>query len=364
MVYRSGPERRDSFFRTSPPRREPEKTSAVEQARQQAERLFGQHGKPPRESEAGSSRLPRPEDTVSSEGLPPLDRLFEHEQARAAARAARDSRLASRALREVAVDLNNLLDLSEEQLRLSARGRARQTVKEAMPQLVARSSLAALPFGEVADLLGLPPGKADEVVDALTRRGGLSPGERYDALKGIEWLREQLRQAKVTEDQSLLDRLVRFIVKIAVLVGVAVGAASLGAFAVEDWAVKGVVKAGIIALVAVALQRVADGVRDRGRGPYAAARAAHDALLDELTAAQALSGPPAYAGEPVVVRVRLAVRIGSARIASLSLDWQEKQQYWAILGEAEEAVGSDRLDALARTLRTLRALTPPERRER
>lgn len=87
------------------------------------------------------------------------------------------------------------------------------------------------------------------MVGALARHGGLSPAERHDALKGIDRLRAQLREAELTKDHSLLDRLLRRIVKIAVLLGVVIGAAPLAA------------------LVAMAPQRAADGVRQYHTDP-------------------------------------------------------------------------------------------------
>ncbi|SFB40224.1 hypothetical protein SAMN05216266_11057 [Amycolatopsis marina] len=361
--FTPGPQRRDLFDDLR--RKQAEETSVVARARQEAERLDARPAKPPEKPVAGvvGDRRVRPEEMTSPAGPPALDHLLEHEETRAAARAVGDTRLAGRALREVVGDLDNLLTNAEAQLRLSARGRSRQTVKEAMPQLVAMSSLAALPLDEVADILDLPSENVDTVVASLVRHGGLSPGERHAALKGVEQLRTQLWQAEAAQDHGLLDRLLRFIVKIAVLVGVAVGAAPVAALAVGEPVIKEVVKAGIVALVAMTLQRTADAVRDRRPDPYVAARAEHAALLEELAAARCLDDQPAYEGEHTVVGIRLAVRCGTARIASITIDWKEKQQYWAVLDEITDAVGQHAPPALARLQRTLRALTPPSRRQ-
>ncbi|MEV6874506.1 hypothetical protein [Amycolatopsis sp. NPDC051128] len=288
--------------------------------------------------------------------------MIEHEQARTAARLANDRKLADDALRTVVGDLDILLGQAEAQLRLSDRGRARQTVKEAVPRFVAISSLAALPLAEVADILNLPATDVSTVTDSLIRHGGLSPAERHDALTGIELLRKQLRQVEITKDHSLLDRIIRFIVKVGVLLGIAAGSALPAALAVGDTIVKEVVKAAITALVALALQRTVRGVLAHGDDLRTTARAAHTALVDELSVITALCDTPAYEGEHTVLRVRLAVRCAIARIATTSVPWNRKQEYWAVLDEITRKLANDPPTTLLHLQRKVRAFTPPPER--
>jgi len=351
-----GPQRRDIFTSSQPGK---PKKSVTAEARQQADRLAA---RPPRDDKkftVAAPRPPRPEEMVAAASGPPaLQHLFEHEEIRLAARTADDLRLADRALSEVVGDLNQLLDSAATHLRQSGRGRSRQQVKDAVPQLAAISGLAALPLGDVAALLGLPRGEADNVLAVLAKEGGISPAKRHYALEQIEQLRGQLRQVELTKNHSLLDRLIGFIVKIGLLAAIAVAAVPIGAVAVGESIVKEVVKAGITALIALALQQTAEGVRDhhRERDPETLTDKAHAALIDDLSAAQTLWKEPAYNGEHTVIQVRLAIRCCTMRAVSISLTWKDKQQYWRLLEEIPATLtrsSSDALLALQRKLATL-----------
>lgn len=355
-----GPQRRDILSFLTPRRNE---HSAVEQARHEAERLSTRGPRAPREDGA-VSRVRPPKSQGTALGAPPaLRSLFDHEQVRVDARGAGDTHLADRALREVVGDLNDLLDTAAAHVRRSGRGRSRQRVKDAIPGLVAIGGLSALPLDEVADLLDLPRDEADAALATLFKDGGISPAERHGTLRRIEELRAQLRQVELTRDHTLLDRLVGFIAKIALMVAVAVAAAPLGALAVGDPVIDEVVKAGVIALVAVALQYAADSVRDRHRrrDPYTVAREAHEALLTELPAAEALEDVPAYDGEHTVIRTRLSIRCSAARMASIPLVWSDKRRYWEILDEIADALDRRSPGTLTHVRRKLRTLYPPRR---
>jgi hypothetical protein len=131
--------------------------------------------------------------------------------------------------------------------------------------------------------------------------------------------------------------------------------------AVGDSVIKEVVKAALIALIALTLQGGIDRVRDRhsSRNPYAVARTAHAALLAELETAKELREEPAYYGEHLVTRIRLVIRCCAARIASISVAWKDAQQYWALLDEVEAAIDKLSPPMLAVVRRKLQILAPP-----
>jgi hypothetical protein len=205
-------------------------------------------------------------------GPPDLDLLVTHEQARSAARRENNATAADRALTEVVDDVQGMLEFVAEELRSSGRGRSRQQVKDGVKRLVRTSRLSTLPLRDMADLFNLPPDSVDTVVTALTRDGGISPAERLDALKGIDHLREQLRQVEASHDHELLDRLLRFIVEIVVLV-------PLSAVGRGDLVIKDVVKAATIALVALTLRNIATISLERNDAQQLWA------LIDEIEAA-------------------------------------------------------------------------------
>ncbi|MDQ3576511.1 MAG: hypothetical protein M3443_02700 [Actinomycetota bacterium] len=354
MTYSApGGPRRDIF---SSPLLHPPQTSTVDEARAEAERLKARppmtHNDPREVAPLAPLAVVEVEE-ASESGLSPLRRLLEHEEARAVARRADDSESADRALGAVVVDLDGLLDAVSAHLRYAGRGKSRQLVKEAVPRLVAVFSLTDLPLGEVADSLDIDRAEVDTVLAALAAHGGLSPAERHGAVAGIEKLRERLREAEITRDHAALDRLIEVIVGIDLLVAVAASVAPMAALAAGESVVNEVVKAGIIALVTVAL--VAPTSRD------SRVVDAHDALLTELAEAGGLARKPAYHGEHAVIRIKLHLRCGAARLASIPSVWADKQRYWDLLDEVTAALDQWRPDTLDHSLHQLRALTPPPR---
>jgi hypothetical protein len=329
--------------------------SVVEQARREAERLAAQQAPPP--PSAASSRPARPEEQSSAAGPPLLHDLIDQEQVRVGALAANDAVLADRALGAVVRDLDALLDAAAQHLR-TQNDRSAQ-IREGLPQVL--GGLTAVPLVEVADLLDLPPTSVETVWTLLAEHGGITRAERTATLAGISDLRGRLQQAEMTRDHSLLDRLFGFVVKIAVLVGVAVAAAPLGALAVGESVVKEVVKAAVIGLVAVALQQATETVRDwrLARNPYTVAQAAHLALIDELATARGLRQRQAYEGEHTVLRVRLEIRSCVARVAAIPLEWVDKQRYWSILDGITAVLDHGKPDELGPLRRQLIALNPP-----
>lgn len=352
MSYsRPGPQHEDPFLSG------PRKRSVVNEVREQ---LAHERKRPPPADEPVGVHRARDDEASAGQSPPDITRVFLHEQKRVAARRAGDDRLADRALSVVVDELLGLLDITAAHLREAARGGTRQRVRQAVPQVVARAGIAGLPLGEVADLLGLPHDEVDVTLDLLKRQGGLSPAQRQQALSAIDELRARLSEAADTKDHSLVDRLIGFIVRIAALVALAVAAAPLGAMAVGDPVVNEMVKAGVIALVALALQSVADIVLAK-REERRPERLAHDALLRELPVAESLNHEPAYRGEHAVVRMALLVRCCAARVAMISLDWDDSLLYWQLLDEITIAVNHPHPNTFSRLHRRLRALAPPDR---
>lgn len=186
----------------------------------------------------GDFELPEPEGPFT------LDRLREHEVARAAAR--QDGRAADEASRLVAADLAQLLELVRDQVRETGKGPSRQRVRTVAPKV---KSAAEQAFGEVADLLNLPGERVAEVTRLLVRDGGVAPAQRHQALKDLDWLRARVREAAVTGDQAALDGALEFAVRLAVL-------RVTGGPSVKD-----VVCAGFAALAAFALREAAGFTR-------------------------------------------------------------------------------------------------------
>ncbi|MET9224590.1 hypothetical protein [Lentzea sp. NPDC003310] len=331
-------------------------SSSVAEARAAAEQLT-----PPPEADVVVTPAQRREENLAAGAPPVLELLLYHEEERAAARASGDVRLAASALAGVVRDLDELLDSAESHLRQTGRRRSRQLVKEAMPDLVAISAIAALPLAEIGEFLDLPPDRVDAVLASLKRHGGITTAQRHQALQQVTWLRGQLRQVEAAQDHSLLDRLLAFVSKFVLLATVALASAAAGAFAVGESALKEVVKTAVIALVAAALQMGADRLV-AGRTEQSqrdTAQRAHDALLSELSAASALWQPPAYDGEHVVIRTRLAVRVCAVRVASIPLEWRDKWRYWDLLDDLGATLGEKEDDGFQVQLRRLAALRPP-----
>lgn len=351
MSYSTPYRREDGSYR----KKRKEEISLVAQARQAAERL----PTPPRDDTVVSR--PQREEKQTAAAPPVLELLLYHEEERAAARASGDLRLASSALVGVVRDLDVLLDSAEDYLRQTGRGRSRQRVREAMPHLVAISAISALPLAEVGEFLDLPPDRVEAVLASLARHGGIDPAQRQRALEQIRWLRGQLQQVVVTEDHSLLDRLLAFVSKFVLLGMVALASAASGALAVGESALKEVVKTGVVALVAAALQMGIDRVLTERtkQSRHSAAREAHAALLAELSTASALWEAPAYDGEHAVIRTRLAVRMCAVRVGSIPLEWQDKWHYWDLLDDLNSALNEETPDGLRVQLRRITALSPP-----
>ncbi|GHH42324.1 hypothetical protein [Lentzea cavernae] len=294
---------------------------------------------------------------------PVLELLLYHEEGRAAARAAGDFRLADRALVDVVHDLDVLLNGAEVYLAQPADARARQRVRDAVPHLVTISAVAAMPLGEVAGFLGLPPDRVETVLDSLARHGDVDPAERREALQQLQWLRGQLRQAELTHDHTLLDRILAFVSKFVLLGVITLAAAAAGAFAVSESVVKEVVKTAVIALVAASLQMSSDHLKakpDKGK-EFVAARQAHAALLADLKSAGVLWEEPAFDGEHAIIRIRLAVHMCVARVASIPLVWKDKWHYWDALDDVTAALKASTSDELSVKVRRLAALRPPAR---
>lgn len=340
-----GPSRDDRFLRIERDREQ----RLVEQARQALP-------KPPGEDrEMVASAPARPAEKRTKVDPPVLDQLLRHEEARAAAREAGDRRLAANALAQVTGDLDALLVQVRDHLRQSGRGRSRQVVREAAPRLTAMSGVAALPLGEVADLLDVPRQRVEGVLDTIARHGGMTPAERHDALEQVDWLRAQVSQVRVAEDHSRLDRLLRFLPNFLAAALAALAAAAAGAWVVGESVVKEVVKTAVIALVAAGVKVVTDrlrGTRDPGD-----ADDAHAALLADLHDVR--SPEPAYTGEHAILRLKLEVHCCTAKIASIPVDWPDKHAYWSLLTEIVEAAKSDRVADLRVLRRKLQALRPP-----
>ncbi|TWD82382.1 hypothetical protein FB561_3512 [Kribbella amoyensis] len=342
----SGP-RRDEWFKLS------------ETYRQGAAAPDSDGDKPPTEVRYESS--PR-EDSPQGAAAPPLlQRLLDHEEQRAAARQAGDVSLAGRALQDVVRDLDILLASAAVQLRSGDHPRSRQRVKKAVPRLVAVSALGHLPFDDVADFLGLQRGVVADVLATLADQGVANQEDRRRALQQVEQLRAQLNEIEISREHSLLDRLLGALTRILALIALAIASAPLGALAVGDPVAAEVIKAGVIALVALSLQEASDAVRTwrQEHNPYVLARQAHEVLLTELAASGDLTDAvPAYEGEREVVRFRLELRCTNARLASLPITWPAKHQYWQTLDDLATALADDRpVDPIRRRLL---ALIPPE----
>jgi hypothetical protein len=327
------------------------------------EQLARVRKRPPPADEPGEAHRARDDESSAGQSPPSFTRVFMHERRRVDARRVGDDRMADRALGMVVDELVGLLDRTAVDLRKTAKGGTRERVRQAVPRVVARAGVAGLPLGEVADLLGLPRDEVDVTLDLLKGQGGLTPPQRQQALSAVDALRTRLREAAEVKDHSLVDQLIRLIVRIAALVTLAVAAAPLGALAVADSVVDEVVKAGVIALVAVSLQSVAEVVQARREEhkPTRLAREAHEALLSELPVAESLNHDPAYRGEHAVVRLSLLVRCCAARVAMISLDWDDSPLYWQLLDDIEIAVNHPHPNTFAGLHRKLGALAPPER---
>ncbi|MET7283331.1 hypothetical protein ABZS29_34210 [Kribbella sp. NPDC005582] len=292
-------------------------------------------------------------------GPPSLNRLVGDDQRRIAALQANQPAAAAAALRDVVADLDAMLVTTANYVRKVGTRRSRQSFQQAIPELVTVSELRALPFDEVAEILGLPTPVMDDLFDRLVRKGGFVRTDRDLMLREIRALRQQLQRASVTRDHGLLDRLMGFVLRIAQVIGLAAAAAPVGAVVVGEPAVAEAIMAGVTALVALAFQQVATYLSQQRAHDKHAATKAHADLLAELAKAGRLATPPAYEGEPAVLRFRLEVRCARARIASLPLAWPEKAQYWQELDDLLLALKHNEYETLDLVQRRLEILPPP-----
>ncbi|GHF70709.1 hypothetical protein FHX82_005559 [Amycolatopsis bartoniae] len=277
----------DPFFRLR------KEEQVAESRRGAGEPNPGEHDEP---VEAGAG------EELVAEGPFSLDRLRAHQDARAAGD--------GEALREVATDLAQLLDLTRDHIKETGKGVSRQRVRAAFPKY--RSALE-LPFGEAAEFLGLAPDRVGDVQRALARDGGVAPAHRHQALKDVDSLRARLHQAVAAGDHAALDELLDSVSRLAVL-------EVTGGPVVRD-----VVRAGFAALAMFAL---------RDPEPPRAGEVWHRRLVASSTQ------PEGHAR-----RVLPAVRSCAARVVTLRLDWPEKEQYWALL--AQDTPDPARLAAFA-----------------
>ncbi|NKE60578.1 hypothetical protein FXN61_28840 [Lentzea sp. PSKA42] len=294
MSYSTPFGRGEGFYRR---KQKDDDISIVSDARRAAERL-----PPARPDDEVVAQPQRQDDEAAATAPPVLELLLYHEEERAAARASGDVRLANSALVDVVRDLDVLLDSTESYLSQADGARSRQLVRDAVPHLVAISAVAAMPLTEVAEFLDLPPDRVETVLHALARHGDVDPDERQHALEQLQWLRGQLRQVEITNDHSLLDRVLAFVSKFVLLGFITLTSAAAGAFTVGESVVKEVIKTAVIALVAAALQMSADHVRiQRDKSTQRSlAREAHAALLSDLSIAGILWEEPAYEGEHAI----------------------------------------------------------------
>ncbi|MGH3848855.1 MAG: hypothetical protein ACRDRT_04000, partial [Pseudonocardiaceae bacterium] len=257
-------------------------------------------------------------DTQSTDtGEPPFDHLMWANEERLAALRAENEQLARSALREVVGDLDMLLDSATAHVWRSRNTRDRKQIKKIAKRNLAASTVAELPLGEIADLLDVPREQVEMALRSLRVQGALDAGTRDAALRQIRFLRAQLQLVEATEDHSLLDKLVAFIVKFAMALAIAVAATVTGTLAVGDRLVENLVmNAAVVALVTMALQSATAAIRERRneRNPYAATRGALAELNAELANfASTIGTRSAYALERPVGRIRLLVKTYKAQ---------------------------------------------------
>jgi hypothetical protein len=282
--------------------------------------------------------IPRKPDVTQSAaaGDPPIDWLLTANNERHDALIAGDVALARSALQEVVADLDRMLDTVKKQL-VRSTSADRQRVKRIVKDDLAAAAVAALPLGDVADLLEMSNDQVEVVIRSLRAKGAVDVAARERALAQIKHLRAQLRAVKATNDHELLDRLVSFIVKLAQALVIAVAATVAGTLAIGESLVDGlVVKTAIVALVTLALNSAATAVRERWdkRSPYAVTRESLADLTAELMKfASTSTASPAYEHEWPVARIRLLVKTCKAQQALIDTQWKHKAACWNVLGE-------------------------------
>ncbi|TCC17469.1 hypothetical protein [Kribbella speibonae] len=179
-------------------------------------------GAKPLDASALNATAPRQEELTGFDDWPEsLRAAIEAEHARVAALDSNRRRTADKAVPELVRCLDALLD------EIAAR------LQSDKPRLFGRSTPAAEPSAEVAELLGIP---ADELDQPSGR------GEHRTALRTIKLLRGQLKDLETTPDHSRLTRLATFTIRLALVVEAAPESAT--------------------ALAPIALSRFTQGVSD------------------------------------------------------------------------------------------------------
>jgi hypothetical protein len=232
-------------------------------------------------------------------GDPRLDRLMRSDQQRLFALASGNHALAAIHLQSVATDLKAILDAAVTLLAQNG-AHKRHAAKRTTKQDLAAATAAALPLGEIADLLGLPRKRVDATLRLLAEQGNIPLARREEVLRGVNELRSQIGSAAARRDHLLMDRLKAVILRIfaALMIGGAVEtvcAVTMG----EANLPASVMQAGITALVTQAFKEAATAVGRHGTlVPLDAVRATLKDLIDELALVGATSGDrePASAG--------------------------------------------------------------------
>jgi hypothetical protein len=185
------------------------------------------------------------------------------------------------------------------------------------------------PFDEVADLLGIPADELDKVLKngVPVRR---PRADRRTAARAVKQLRAQLEQIETTMDHQRLTPLLGFILRVTVALDL------ISADEEPDPAIQPMV----VALAAFALERKTAALPDSWQDHTAAA--VHNDLLEIL-----VDGNEEF---PILVR--------SARAwaAIFPLDWSatKKLEYWQLLAEIPEAIGTSSLQELRDRLEALK----------
>lgn len=276
---------------------------------------------------------------------------------RLAALRAQDDQLARAALRSVVDDLSLLLDSATRQVMQSGGQHTRKQVKKLAKKNLATATAAELPLAELADLLNVPREQVEIALQSLRTDGGMDLASREAALRQIRQLRAQLQLVVAKDDHSLLDKLVKFIVKIAQALAIAAAAAAAGTLAVGGKSIPfEVVRALIIALITVALKDAAAAI-DQHRATSDSHETARETLADvtaELASFTSAAGTrSAYELERSILRIRLLVKTFKAQQALLEVEWDGKPICCEILSGLVTQTSSDELELALRKLRTV-----------
>jgi hypothetical protein len=155
-------------------------------------------GAKPLDPSALNAPAPRQQQLTGLDDWPEsLRTAIEAEHARVSALDSNRRRTADKAVPELVNRLDTLLDEIADRLQADK------------PRLFGKSTPAAEPSEDVADLLGIP---ADELDQPSGR------GEHRTALRTIKQLRSQLKDLETTPDHSRLTRLATFTIRLALVV--------------------------------------------------------------------------------------------------------------------------------------------------